>query len=227
MQLWLLWAFAAVWLGFILCWNSTGRAAAPSSVPARRPSDEPSTEPPPPRRQPWISIRAARGRASAPSDTATRESRKSRQLHQLLLWGSLLLALLPWFYPLDVRWLTEKPYLAPAGLAVQFAFACLYIWARRHLGRYWSGVVMTRDAHRLIRTRPNRTLRHLMYTAIICMFVGTAIVSGQVHWLLGLGLCTLAYRRKISVEEMHLASFFGPDHEAYRRSSWALIPGLP
>jgi protein-S-isoprenylcysteine O-methyltransferase Ste14 len=65
-----------------------------------------------------------------------------------------------------------------------------------------------------------------MYTAIIGMFVGTAIVSGELHALVGLTVGVFAYGRKIRLEERHLREFFGPAYLEYQRDSWALIPGL-
>jgi protein-S-isoprenylcysteine O-methyltransferase Ste14 len=65
-----------------------------------------------------------------------------------------------------------------------------------------------------------------MYTAMVGMLLGTAIISGQWHGLVGVAICAAAYWRKIRIEEPHLERRFGPEYEAYRRSSWALIPGL-
>lgn len=58
------------------------------------------------------------------------------------------------------------------------------------------------------------------------MFLGTAVVSGELHGLLGLLMMSLAYLRKIGLEEKHLRSTFGIEYENYQRKSWALIPGL-
>jgi protein-S-isoprenylcysteine O-methyltransferase Ste14 len=37
---------------------------------------------------------------------------------------------------------------------------------------------------------------------------------------------TFAYWRKIRLEEANMNVAFGADYEAYRRESWALVPGL-
>jgi protein-S-isoprenylcysteine O-methyltransferase Ste14 len=58
------------------------------------------------------------------------------------------------------------------------------------------------------------------------MYVGTAVVSGSFLALLGLALAIVAYARKLRLEEANLRLAFPGDYEAYRRESWALIPGI-
>jgi protein-S-isoprenylcysteine O-methyltransferase Ste14 len=142
------------------------------------------------------------------------------------VWAAILIALVPAFYPFNLRFVPEPPWLAPAGLGLQIAFACLYIWSKRHLSRNWSGRIQTTSEHQLIRSGPYRLLRHPMYTAILGMFLGTALVWGQYHALIALVIAIGAYVRKIRLEEPHLRHHFGVAYEAYQRDSWALIPGI-
>jgi protein-S-isoprenylcysteine O-methyltransferase Ste14 len=58
------------------------------------------------------------------------------------------------------------------------------------------------------------------------MFIGTAIVSGQYHALIGVGLGVYAYWRKIRIEERALSERFGAEYNDYKRHSSALIPWL-
>jgi protein-S-isoprenylcysteine O-methyltransferase Ste14 len=113
-----------------------------------------------------------------------------------------------------------------AGLAVQAVSIGLAIWARRHLGRNWSGAVAVAVDHQLVRSGPYRVVRHPIYTAMLGMYAGTGLVSGELHALLALGVVMAAYGRKIPLEERTLGEVFGPAYEAYRRETWALIPGL-
>ena len=41
-----------------------------------------------------------------------------------------------------------------------------------------------------------------------------------------LGLATIAYVRKMAIEERHLHSVFGPEYAEYRRTSWSIVPGI-
>jgi len=58
--------------------------------------------------------------------------------------------------------------------------------------------------HELVRTGPYRLLRHPIYTAMLGMFLGTAIASSQFHALLGLAILVVAYLRKTRLEDQIL-----------------------
>jgi protein-S-isoprenylcysteine O-methyltransferase Ste14 len=105
-------------------------------------------------------------------------------------------------------------------------FLLLAVWARRHLGRNWSAEVRIAVDHELVRTGPYRLLRHPIYTAMLGMFLGTAIASSQFHALLGLAALVVAYLRKTRLEDHILAQAFGADYNAYHRHTWALVPLL-
>jgi len=160
---------------------------------------------------------------SAP--TATSESQKSRRFHENLL--SLGLVLLFLRLPgLSTRWLPNTMLIILSGLAIHVGSLGLAVWARRHLGRNWSGAVTIKVDHQLVRSGPYRIIRHPIYTAYLGMCIGTALVSGRPLALLAGVITSAAYWRKIRIEEQTLRKAFGPDYEGYRRKSWALIPGL-
>jgi protein-S-isoprenylcysteine O-methyltransferase Ste14 len=77
-----------------------------------------------------------------------------------------------------------------------------------------------------VRTGPYRLIRHPLYTGMLGMFIGTAIVSGQYHALIGAGLGIYAYWRKILIEERALTEAFDAEYVDYKRHSSALIPWL-
>lgn len=163
--------------------------------------------------------------ASKAAPTKSSESASSRQLHQLLMYGSLVLA----FFRvpgLGQRWLPAASYIVPIGLAIQVSSIILAVWARRHLGRNWSGAITAKVDHQLVRTGPYRLVRHPIYSAMLGMFLGTAVVSGEWHGLLAVVIMGAAYWRKIRLEEQNLRNIFGAEYDDYCRKSWALIPGL-
>lgn len=161
-------------------------------------------------------------RNSAPAKNA--ESPLSSYFHQLAL--TLALVLLFWPAPGLGGWFLPQRFhfLVAIGVIVQAGFAVLGIWARRHLGRNWSGEVRIGEGHELVRTGPYRIVRHPIYTAMLGMFVGTAIASSQYHALLGLVILFIAYLRKTRLEEQILESAFGTEYDAYRKTTWALVP---
>jgi protein-S-isoprenylcysteine O-methyltransferase Ste14 len=164
------------------------------------------------------------GLNSAPTKSA--ESWVSTYFHQFMLGAAFLLLILPvpgltgWFLPWRLH------FFVAAGAIVQAGFLLLAVWARRHLGRNWSAEVRIAVDHQLVRTGPYRLLRHPIYTAMLGMFLGTAIASSQYHALLGLTILLVAYLRKTRMEEQILHHTFGADYDAYRRDTWALVPLL-
>jgi hypothetical protein len=69
------------------------------------------------------------------------------------------------------------PYHTFAGLGVQVLGAWFDLHAKGHLGRPWSSSISIKTGHRLITSGPCRFIRHPMYTAMIAMAPGTALVS--------------------------------------------------
>jgi protein-S-isoprenylcysteine O-methyltransferase Ste14 len=172
----------------------------------------------------WIGFFVYWGIAARNSAATKRsESRSSTWLHQIVITTALLLLFIPvpgltgWFLP-------ERQSLIMAGAIIQAAFFLLAAWARRHLGRNWSGTVRIGEGHQLVKTGPYRSLRHPIYTAMLGMFLGTAVASSQYHALLGLVMLIFAYLRKTRLEEQILSQTFGDEYDDYRRNSWALVP---
>jgi protein-S-isoprenylcysteine O-methyltransferase Ste14 len=162
------------------------------------------------------------GLNSAP--TKSSESWASTSFHQFMLGVALLLLILT-VPGLNGRFLPERlHFLVVAGAIVQAGFLLLAVWARRHLGRNWSAEVRIAMDHQLIRTGPYRFLRHPIYTAMLGMFLGTAIASGQVHALIGLALLVVAYLRKTWLEDQILAQTFGAEFDAYRMTHGRWCP---
>ena len=161
-------------------------------------------------------------KSAAPAKSS--ESRTSRGIHVFLVNFALLLELVP-VRGLG-RYLPASVLLMTAGLAVQAAGTFLAVWARRHLGRRWSGAIAIKVEHQLIRSGPYRLLRHPIYTGLLAMYIGPALVTGEWLALIGAVMAVFAYWRKIRLEEATLSVAFGADYDAYRRVTWALVPGL-
>jgi protein-S-isoprenylcysteine O-methyltransferase Ste14 len=166
---------------------------------------------------------SAAARKSAP--TASSESPLSRRLHVLATDLGILLGFLH-VPPLRGRWLPESWGFVVAGLMLQAAGFALAVWARRHLGRNWSGRVETKVGHQLVRSGPYRLIRHPIYSAMLAMLAGTALVSGHWHGLAGLALMAGALTRKLRMEERRMREAFGVEWEEWRRHSWSMIPGV-
>jgi protein-S-isoprenylcysteine O-methyltransferase Ste14 len=162
---------------------------------------------------------AARGAAAATRS----ESGASRGVHIFMTNVALLLQM-----PIHGlgRFLPVSLWIMAAGLAVEAMGLGLAIWARRHLGRNWSGEITIKVDHELIRSGPYRWLRHPIYTGILAMYGGVLFVTGEWLGLIGLSVAVFAYWRKIRLEEANLGVAFGADYDAYCRETWALVPGI-
>jgi protein-S-isoprenylcysteine O-methyltransferase Ste14 len=173
----------------------------------------------------WVAFTAYwsyAGKNSAPSQKS--ESAKSQGLHQLMTNLAIFVLFLPlpgltgYFLPERLR------YLMWVGVAIQAAFLLLAVWARRVLGRNWASAVRIGEGHELVQSGPYRILRHPIYTAIIGMYVGSAIASSEYHALLALAMIVIAYLRKAGLEDGILLGAFGEKYAQYRKHSWALVP---
>ena len=152
------------------------------------------------------------------------ESPRSRALHVVLVNVALILEIVP-IRGLG-RFLPASSAIMAAGIEVEAIGLFLAIWARRHLGRNWSGEISIKEAHQLIRSGPYRRLRHPIYTGLLSMYLGMALVTGEWLAAIGLALAVFSYWRKIRLEEVNLEVAFGDNYDDYRRTSWALVPGL-
>lgn len=162
---------------------------------------------------------ASRRTAAAQSS----ESKWSRAVHLLLVNLAVVVLVFP-IPGLTKRFLPVSTLLVGAGLVMQIAAIALAVWARRVLGQNWSGEVRIATEHQLIRTGPYQFLRHPIYTAVLGMYCGTLLVSGQIHAPVGLLIVTLAYWRKLRLEESALSAAFGLGYESYKQRRWALLP---
>ena len=181
----------------------------------------------------WIALSlywsfAARNSSAVKSS----ESSASRTLHLILVNAAFVLSFWPYpgwpkaeaaFFVFPLLW-RPIPWLVALGVFLQTGCFLLAVWARRQLGRNWSGEVTLKQDHELVRSGPYRHIRHPIYTGAIGMYVGPALVAGRLQGALAIGLVALAYTRKIRIEERILRQEFGSAYDEYRRESWAVIP---
>ena len=143
----------------------------------------------------------------------------------LLAIGAFLLAFerqpLSWlsarFLPLSAAFY----WIGLAMLAVGLAFT---VWARRHLGRNWSGLVTVKQDHELVRSGPYRLVRYPIYTGLLFGILGTAVAIGEWRGLIGFALITIGFVLKLRIEERFMSETFGEQYARYRAEVPALIP---
>src|ERR1035441_8299135 len=118
---------------------------------------------------------AARNAAAAKSS----ESRVSRGFHVFLANVAFLLVIVP-IRGLG-RFLPASSFIMTAGLSVEGMGLFLAIRARKRTRPNWSGEIAIKVEHQLIRSGPYRVLRHPIYTGLLAMYAGAALVTGE--WL--------------------------------------------
>jgi protein-S-isoprenylcysteine O-methyltransferase Ste14 len=122
------------------------------------------------------------------------------------------------------RFLPAGPVTFYAGVAVLAFGLGFSIWARRVLGRNWSGIVTVKQDHELVRSGPYRWVRHPIYTGLLIAFVGTAISRGEWRGVLAVLIVFAALWRKLKLEERWMIETFGDAYLRYRDEVRALIP---
>jgi protein-S-isoprenylcysteine O-methyltransferase Ste14 len=143
----------------------------------------------------------------------------------LLAIGAFLLA----FARQPLSWLSERFLpLSMAfywvGLVMLIAGLAFAIWARRHLGRNWSGIVTVKQDHELVRSGPYGFVRHPIYTGLLLAILGTAVAIGEWRGLIAFALITAGFVLKFKTEERFMSETFGEQYARYRAEVPALIP---
>jgi protein-S-isoprenylcysteine O-methyltransferase Ste14 len=98
------------------------------------------------------------------------------------------------------------------------------LWARHTLAGNWSSDVTFKQGHELIRTGPYRFVRHPIYTGLLIMQAGTAILIGQLRGPISLALVGIGFWTKLRQEERLLIRHFPDAYPAYQREVKALVP---
>jgi len=112
------------------------------------------------------------------------------------------------------------------GLAVLIASTAFALWARFSLGTSWS-IAPEVGGDRRLRTRgPYAVTRHPIYTGLLGMILGTALLAGLGQAILAVVAVLIVFMVKIRAEERLLAENFPEEYPAYRQRVPQLVPGL-
>jgi protein-S-isoprenylcysteine O-methyltransferase Ste14 len=98
------------------------------------------------------------------------------------------------------------------------------VWARIHLGKYWSGIITLKEGHKLIRTGPYRWVRHPIYTGMIIAAFGSALTASTGDGFAGFAIFVAACVYKSRREEALLTGEFGDEYLQFKREVPAIFP---
>jgi len=114
--------------------------------------------------------------------------------------------------------------LAVTGVAFTWIGIAIALWARWHLGQFWSARITLKEDHELIRTGPYAYFRHPVYSGLDLAALGGALAIGQWRCVVGVSLVVLGYWIKARKEEALLAVQFGEAFQEHCRHTGFLIP---
>jgi len=140
----------------------------------------------------------------------------------------LLLELLGMF----MVWFFQVPGAPRASVLVLTAalivgvLAVILMWtAIPQLGRQFRIYAGLYGDHQLVRTGPYAVVRHPIYASLLAMTLSTGLVLARWPWLLAaLALSIAGTEIRVGVEDRLLASRFGAEFSAYRKSTPAYLP---
>jgi protein-S-isoprenylcysteine O-methyltransferase Ste14 len=132
----------------------------------------------------------------------------------------------PHFGVLNLHFMPYDRRIVLAGVVITWAGVLLAIWARYHLGRFWSSTVALREGHQLIRSGPYAFIRHPIYTGMLAGIAGTALAVGRCRGLVAFVVALAAFAAKSRQEEKLLDAQFGPEFEEHRRHTGFFLPKL-
>lgn len=148
-----------------------------------------------------------------------------------IFWGWILTAffLVFIFFP---HWLSWSRLLLAggvrwAGLGAGTVGLLLLVWVQHTLGHYFSATLRIRHDQNIVVTGPYRTVRHPMYTALILLWGGLAIVSA--NWFIMLlvlfGISGII-RVRVVLEEAMMLEVFGDSYREYMKRTGRFLPPL-
>ena len=126
--------------------------------------------------------------------------------------------------PLNHRVIPHLDALAWIGAVLCIAGLIFCVWARFTLGRNWSGIVILKGGHELITSGPYKFVRHPIYTGLLTMFVGTAIVLGHIAGIIAMPFVIVSLWVKLRSEEQLMLKKFPNEYAAYQQRVKRLIP---
>ena len=119
----------------------------------------------------------------------------------------------------------HTPWIRILGLAILLAATALTLWARLALGTMWSAAPTVKQEHKLRTSGPYGIIRHPIYTGMLGMMLGSALLVGG-RWIVPFPVFLVLFQIKIRVEERLMLAEFPDDYPRYRRRVPQLVPGL-
>lgn len=145
-----------------------------------------------------------------------------------LIIAFLLLGPGDWF---GHSWLRENfvehtNLVGSIGLTISVIGAIIACSSRYKLGKNWSLSVQKKENHQLIQDGMYKAIRHPIYTGLLLLFMGNAIIVGDNRAIIAIVIVFVSFWLKLKKEEKLLLKTFGDKYAEYKSRTKALIPYL-
>jgi protein-S-isoprenylcysteine O-methyltransferase Ste14 len=169
----------------------------------------------------WVALGVRDGRASKAS-VVSGPNDPGRTLLAILAVAAIVLVGPSLLAPLAV----DAVWVRLIGAVILLGSTIFAIWARVALGRSWS-VDPQASTERGLRTDgPYAITRHPIYTGLLGLMLGTAILGGLGQWIALVLAGLIVAGLKIEAEERLLLATFPDAYRAYRDRVPRLLPRL-
>lgn len=161
------------------------------------------------------------------------QSQESLAKRILQYWLPLIIAVLllgpgEWFGHTLIRenFVPHTDFVGNIGLFFCISGALIACWSRSKLGKNWSLSVQKKEGHELIQDGIYKIVRHPIYTGLLMLFIGNAIIVGDYRGIIAIAIVFISFWFKLLKEEKILIEIFGKRYEEYKTRTKALIPFL-
>ena len=127
---------------------------------------------------------------------------------------------------LSQRFIPEVEAIKAVSIVLVASGVAIAIWARRHIGEYWSSRVALKENHQLIQSGPYARVRHPIYSGMLLGMIGTGLFVGEWRAIIGVLFVFTAHWQKARREEKLLADQFGSSYQEYCGRTGSLLPRL-
>ncbi len=125
------------------------------------------------------------------------------------------------------RFVFESRLVSYTAFSFAMTGLAIAIWARLHLGQYWSDKVVLKVDHQLIRSGPYAYMRHPIYSGVLLGVAGSALLLGEWRGVLAFAILLCNYVIKARREETILAAQFEDQFQQHIKSTGFLFPRFP
>lgn len=148
-------------------------------------------------------------------------------------WLPLIIAVLllgpgEWFGESLIRenFVPHSDFVGNIGLVFCVIGAFVACWSRYLLGKNWSLSVQRKENHELIQNGIYNILQHPIYTGLLLLFIGNALIVGDYRGIIAVIIVFISFWYKLLKEEKSLTETFGNQYIEYKNRTKALIPFL-